>query len=240
MQRILAILTMLLMAHAAADEEIPGLEVDKIEDGIYLHRSYSRVDGFALVRANGIVVDDGENAYMVDTPWSARDTEKLVTWIRESGFTLQGSISTHSHEDRAAGIEWLNAHGFSTHAFAMTNQFLEKAGKAKAANSFADKTLILGDGLIEAFYPGPGHTEDNIVVWIPGSEILYGGCFVRSLESRGLGYTGEANIEAWPASVEKVLQKYPEAKVVVPGHGKAGDLRLLRHTKELSESAAEK
>jgi metallo-beta-lactamase class B/metallo-beta-lactamase class B GIM len=237
MRKILAFLPILLMTFAVADEEIPGLEIEKIKDGIYLHRSYSRVDGFGLVSSNGLVVADGENAYMVDTPWSERDTEKLVNWIRENGFTLAGGIATHSHDDRAAGIEWLNAHGFSTYAFAMTNRFLEEAGKEKARHSFDGERLSLGDGLIEAFYPGPGHTKDNVVVWIHGSEILHGGCFVRSLESRGLGYTGEADIGNWPASVENVLQRYPDAKTVIPGHGGAGDIRLLEHTQSLAEAA---
>ncbi len=239
MRKILAFLPILLMAYTVADDEIPGLEIENIENGIYLHRSYSRVDGFGLVSSNGLVVTDGENAYMVDTPWSERDTEKLVNWIRENGFTLQGAISTHSHEDRAAGIAWLNAHDVPTHAFALTNEFLEQAGKAQASHSFESESILLGDGRVEAFYPGPGHTEDNIVVWLPGSQLLYGGCFVRSLDSGSLGYTGEANIGKWPGSVEKVLQRYPSARMVVPGHGKAGGLQLLNHTKELAEAAAD-
>ena len=239
MRRLQFILLLLLLGNAVADEEIPPLVIEEIQNGVYLHKSFSRVDGYGLVSSNGLVVVNGKDAFMVDTPWSEGDTEKLVEWINENGLTLQGSISTHSHEDRTAGVEWLNAHGVPTYASALTNGFLEKAGMAQASNAFDGESLQLGNGLIEAFYPGPGHTEDNIVVWLPESEVLYGGCFVRSQGSTSLGYTGEANIGKWPASVEKVMQKYPTARIVVPGHGNMGDIRLLNHTRELAEAASE-
>ena len=74
----------------------------------------------------------------------------------------------------------------------------------------------------------------------PKLKVLFGGCFTRSIESKGLGYTGEAYIEQWPKSAESVLLKYPEARLVIPGHGKIGDLALLMHTKTLAEAASNK
>lgn len=94
--------------------------------------------------------------------------------------------------------------------------------------------------MLEAFYPGGGHTIDNIVVWLPKSKILFGGCLVRSLESKSLGYVGEAHIEQWSDSVKRVLAKYSEAKLVIPGHGKFGDIELLNHTEKLAEEAYDK
>ena len=73
-------------------------------------------------------------------------------------------------------------------------------------------------------------------MWLPQSKILFGGCLVKSLQSKTLGYTGDASIEQWPHSVEKVHLKYSEAKLVVPGHGKYGDIQLLEHTKKLAEA----
>lgn len=238
MRYILAIIQMFLIFNAVADDEIPGLQIEEIQNNVYLHKSYSHVDGFGWVSSNGLVVADNGKAFIIDTPWSGRDTEKLVAWIREKNFTLQGSISTHSHEDRAAGIKWLNSHAIPTYASALTNEFLQKEEKATAVNSFESEEFLLGGGYMEAFYPGPGHTEDNIVVWLPESEILFGGCLVRSLNARTLGNTREANIEEWASSVEQVLTRYPDVKLVIPGHGNPGDLQLLIHTMTLAESAA--
>jgi len=225
---------------ASVGEEIPQLEIREIEKGIFLHKSYSQVEGWGLVSSNGLVVIKGGKAFIIDTPWSESDTESLVDWIRSKKYELVGSISTHSHEDRTAGIKWLNEKSITTYASALTNKILKRDGKEQARNSFEGNEFALMDGFLEVYYPGGGHTIDNLVVWLPNSKILYGGCFIRSLESSGLGYTGEAKIDQWPQSAENTISKYSEAKIVVPGHGKIGDFGLLKHTKLLAEKASNK
>lgn len=242
MRAILSLLTLFIVAsafaRAFADDDLPGLEIEEIQKDIYLHRSFSRADGFGLVSSNGLVVVDNGKAFIVDTPWSEQDTKKLVEWIKEHGYQLSGSISTHSHEDRTAGIQWLNSQSVPTYASALTNEILKRDGKELASTTIEESDYILADGLIEVFYPGGGHTIDNVVVWVPKSKTLFGGCFVRSLGSSSLGYTGEAQIEKWPGSVAQVITKYPGAKLVIPGHGQAGDVQLLNHTMKLARSAS--
>lgn len=240
MRVFLVIFMLLIVGSVYADEKLPDLNVEEIEKDVFLHKSYSHVNGFGLVSSNGLVVIDNKKAFIVDTPWSEKDTVNLVQWIEDRNLVLIGSISTHSHEDRTAGIKWLNARSIPTYASALTNELLKKDNKEAAAKSFEGSEIMLADGLIEAFYPGGGHTIDNIVVWLPKSQILFGGCFVRSVDSTGLGYVGEADIKSWSSSVENVLSRYPEIKMVVPGHGKIGGLSLLTHTKKLASSASNK
>jgi glyoxylase-like metal-dependent hydrolase (beta-lactamase superfamily II) len=84
--------------------------------------------------------------------------------------------------------------------------------------------------LVEVYDLGAGHTEDNLVVWLPAQKILFGGCLIKSLNSSVLGYTAEADMQAWPLTVAKVQAQFPQMKMVVPGHGKVGDKALLTHT----------
>ena len=240
MRAFLIVAILIIVGSVYADEKLPALSVEEIEKDVFLHKSYSQVDGFGLVSSNGLVIIDNKKAFIIDTPWSEKDTVKLVQWIDDKNLDLIGSISTHSHEDRTAGIKWLNARSIPTYASALTNELLKKDNKELAAKSFEGSEMLLAGGLIEAFYPGGGHTIDNIVVWLPKSQILFGGCFVRSVEATGLGYTGEADIKNWSSSVEKVLSRYPEIKMVVPGHGKMGGISLLNHTKKLAGSASNK
>jgi glyoxylase-like metal-dependent hydrolase (beta-lactamase superfamily II) len=227
------------MAQAAPNEEsVPKLSIAPLADNVYLHQSFQRVKVFGLVSANGLVVMNEGKAFIVDTPWSESDTAALVDWIKEQGYQLVGSVSTHSHEDRTAGIGWLNAHSIPTFASELTNQMLKESNKPLASNPFVLPLASLFDGQLEAFYPGGGHALDNVVVWLPQSNILFGGCLVRSLDSTSLGYTGEAVLTEWPTSAVKVLAKYPDVELVVPGHGKSGDKQLLIHTKALAESGA--
>ncbi len=240
MRKFLAVVTFLFVGGTFASEEVPGLIIEEIQKGVYLHKSFSRVDGFGLVSSNGLVVIDQGKAFIVDTPWSDQDTEKLVKWIKGNNYQLTGSISTHSHDDRTAGIKWLNSHSIATYVSVSTNNLLKSAGKEVASNTFEESGALLAGGLVEAYYPGGGHTIDNIVVWLPNSNILFGGCFVRSLDSKSLGYIGEATIDKWPSSVDRVMSKFSEAKLVIPGHGEIGGVQLLMHTKKLAESALTK
>lgn len=233
-----AIMLLVFVCGAFAEQALPDLTIEEIQQGIYLHTSYNHVDGFGLVSANGLIVVDDGNAFIVDTPWSERDTEKLVAWIAGKNYELLGTISTHSHEDRTAGIQWLNAHSIPTYASALTNELLKREGKPLTQNAFESAVFPLADGLIEAYYPGAGHAVDNIVIWIPKAKVLFGGCLVRERDTDGLGYTGEADIPQWSHSVENVLHRYPEARLVVPGHGSIGDIQLLEHTQKLAETAA--
>lgn len=239
MNNPLRILLLLTAINVHAAEGLPELSIEKIHDGVYLHKSYQQVEEFGLVSSNGLVVVVDNAAWMVDTPWSEPDTAKLAGWIEQQGFELKGSVSTHSHDDRTAGVGWLNQNGVATWVSAQTNAILEQENKAPATHTFEGREHRWLDGKVEAFYPGGGHTVDNIVVWLPDSKILYGGCFIRSLASKGLGYTGEARIDQWSDSVRKVIERYPDALLVIPGHGKGGDRSLLTHTRELAESAPE-
>ncbi|ABE54111.1 Beta-lactamase [Shewanella denitrificans OS217] len=227
------------LAQAVTSEEsVPKFSIEPLANNVYLHQSFQQTESFGLVGANGLVVINEGKAFIVDTPWSESDTAVLVDWIKEQGYQLVGSVSTHSHEDRTAGIGWLNAHSIPTFASELTNQILKESEKPLASHPFALPQASLFDGQLEAFYPGGGHALDNLVVWLPKSNILFGGCLVRSLDSTSLGYTGEAVLEQWPTSAMKVLAKFPDVELVVPGHGEPGDKQLLIHTKALAESGA--
>jgi metallo-beta-lactamase class B len=96
--------------------------------------------------------------------------------------------------------------------------------------------LKIGDEDVNVFYPGPSHTIDNVVVYFSKRKILFGGCMIKSLDSKDAGNTADADMKQWPRSVEKIQEKYKDAKIVVPGHGNYGDTALIKHTIELLDS----
>lgn len=236
MKIVLAVLCLLIANTAFSEAGTPALKIKQIEKGIYLHTSYMQVDGFGMVDSNGLVVLDGKDAHIIDTPWSITDTEKLVRWINNQGYVLKDSISTHSHADRTAGIVFLNSIAIPTYASKLTNKILEQTGKETASNTF-EPNYWLVKNKIQAYFPGEGHTKDNLVIWLPQSKILVGGCLVKSIEAKSLGYIGEANITAWPASIDKLMNEFKSAKLVIPGHGEVGNQSLLAHTKKLIQQS---
>lgn len=243
----LMLVTNLARSHQEAVKQISQqkyqLEIKPLATNLFQHISYKKIKNYGMVPASGLIVVNGKNAHIIDTPWTEADTEKLVIWIKARGLTPKSSISTHSHVDRAGGIPYLNKSSINTYATKLTNQLLTKKNKQAAkhhlllVNNSVNKP-IFANGTVEVFYPGAGHSSDNIVVWLPEHELLFGGCFVKNLKSKTLGYTGDANITQWPISMQKLINKYPNVKKVVPGHGEIGDSELLIYTQALALKVA--
>nr|WP_104009852.1 subclass B1 metallo-beta-lactamase IMP-71 [Pseudomonas aeruginosa]AUS29441.1 subclass B1 metallo-beta-lactamase IMP-71 [Pseudomonas aeruginosa] len=229
MKKLFVLCVFFLCNIAAADDSLPDLKIEKLEKGVYVHTSFEEVKGWGVFAKHGLVVLVKNDAYLIDTPITAKDTEKLVNWFIEHGYRIKGSISTHFHGDSTAGIEWLNSQSISTYASELTNELLKKDNKVQATNSFSGVSYSLIKNKIEVFYPGPGHTQDNVVVWLPEKKILFGGCFVKP---DGLGNLGDANLEAWPKSAKILMSKYGKAKLVVSSHSEIGNASLLQRTWE--------
>ncbi|ANP63062.1 subclass B1 metallo-beta-lactamase IMP-45 [Pseudomonas aeruginosa] len=229
MSKLFVFFMFLFCSITAAGESLPDLKIEKLDEGVYVHTSFEEVNGWGVIPKHGLVVLVNTDAYLIDTPFTAKDTENLVNWFVERGYRIKGSISSHFHSDSTGGIEWLNSQSIPTYASELTNELLKKDGKVQAKYSFSGVSYWLVKKKIEVFYPGPGHAPDNVVVWLPENRVLFGGCFVKPY---GLGNLGDANLEAWPKSAKLLMSKYSKAKLVVPGHSDIGDSSLLKLTWE--------
>ncbi len=89
--------------------------------------------------------------------------------------------------------------------------------------------LKFGDETFEVYFPGESHTIDNTVVYLHRRKMLFGGCMIKGMEFDNPGFTGYANMVEWPVSVEKVMNRFADCRVVVPGHGEVGGQELLPH-----------
>ena len=117
-----------------------------------------------------------------------------------------------------------------------TIELAKENEKPVPQNGFIDfMELDLGGYKVHCYYFGGAHTTDNIVIWIPSEEVLFGGCMIRDINSTGLGNIADASIEEWLPTIQKVIDNFPSAKKVVPGHGQIDGLELLEHTKRQLE-----
>jgi len=217
-----------------ANTDAPTLKMTKLADNVYQHVSYKMVGSYGMVGASGLVVVDGLDAHLIDTPWTVNDTKALVAWISSKNLILKGAVITHYHQDASGGLSVLNRLNIKTYATSLTNSLLSQKHLETSNAEISSDTFKLASNNLEIFYPGAGHTKDNIVVWLPKNKILFGGCFVKNINSKNLGYTGDASVVDWPQSIKNVVSKYPNIKVVVPGHGELGGINLLEHTKQLA------
>jgi len=85
----------------------------------------------------------------------------------------------------------------------------------------------------QCYFLGGGHATDNIVVWLPTENILFGGCMLKDNQATSIGNISDADVTAWPKTLDKVKAKFPSARYVVPGHGDYGGTELIEHTKQI-------
>ncbi|WP_137892747.1 MBL fold metallo-hydrolase [Ramlibacter sp. 2FC] len=77
-------------------------------------------------------------------------------------------------------------------------------------------TLDLGGVKVQIWHPGPGHTRGDTIAWVEEEKVLYSGDLV---EYEAGVYTGDAQLEEWPATLEAL--RALQAEYIVPGRGEA-------------------
>ena len=219
-----------------------GVFVKQLCDNIWLHTTWHRFEGSARpFPSNGIVIIDEGQAVIVDTPCTDQQTIVLCDWIQDvHNVKVSCVVPTHWHIDCAGGLGAIHKKGAGSIALARTIEILREKKLPIPRYAFEDsKTIRCGRLKIELYYPGPGHTEDNIVAYIPSCKTLFGGCMVKNAEAAGLGNIAEADLDQWSASLQRVKSTFPKAEVVIPGHGPYSGYDAVDHTIALLESRKE-
>lgn len=216
----------------------PDIIVTPLNERVYVHTSYGVYQN-AYIPANGLIIKTDSGVVLVDTGWDTKDdtdnTRQLLRWVADNLHQpVRFCIVTHAHEDRVGGIGELRKAGIRVISTPLTAQKSVELGyEAPDGILPADTTFTIGQEPIRCYFPGEGHTSDNIVVWLPKQQILHGGCFVKSVAAFGMGNIADANLTEWSASVRRVIARFGTAKTVVPGHEEWGDTRSLEHTLQL-------
>ena len=214
----------------------------QIQDSVYLHLTWDTLGSFGRFSSNGIVLIKNGEALMIDTPMDNGKTEILVNYIKDSlNANVKMLLIGHYHDDCLGGLKYLQGLNVKSVANLRTAEKCKELGLPIPSDTF-DKSLELnfnGEKIVCDFFGG-GHTPDNITVWIPAKRILFGGCLVKSYDSKNLGNTADAVISDWAETVSKLNETYKDAQIVIPGHGKIGGTELLMHTIELAAAAKNK
>ena len=79
-------------------------------------------------------------------------------------------------------------------------------------------TLYLSGLEVKIMHVGPGHTKGDTIVWVPSEKVLFSGDL---MEADAACYTGDAQLEEWPATLDALAALKPEK--IVPGRGPALD-----------------
>lgn len=210
------------------------LIITQISGNAFEHTSFKQTNDFGNVPCNGLIVRNGGEVIIFDTPTNDQNAGELIQWVRE---TLQCKINavipTHFHDDCLGGLKAFDENDIPSYAYLRTTTLAKENNYTVPKNSFEDSIVLnVGNETVVAKFFGEGHTRDNVIGYFPAEHIMFGGCLIKELDA-GKGYLGDANITDWSGTVEKIKKEYPNVAIVVPGHGDYGNKKLLDYTIEL-------
>jgi metallo-beta-lactamase class B len=150
--------------------------------------------------------------------------------------TVDLCIATHWHGDRTEGLEYYKQQGIKTYTTVLTDEFSKKNNKKRAEFLMTKDTVFnVGQYSFEVYYPGGGHTEDNIIVWFGKEKILYGGCLIKGAKAKNLGYLGDANIQEYETTLLKVKHKCPDPQFIIVSHHDWTSTHSLKNSIKLAK-----
>jgi glyoxylase-like metal-dependent hydrolase (beta-lactamase superfamily II) len=194
---------------------------------------------------SGVVIGD-ESVLVIDTTATPVMARELIARIRQvTDKPIRHVVLSHYHAVRVLGASAYASEG-CTHIIASrgTYELIAERGADdmkseierfprlfQAVESisgltwpnlvFRDEiTLHLGKLEVRILHLGPGHTRGDTVVFLPQQGIMFSGDLV---EYQAAAYTGDAQLEEWPSTLDHLRSLKPEK--LVPGRGPALETR---------------
>lgn len=164
------------------------LEIEQISSNTFVHISYLETQDFGKVACNGMIVINGGEALVFDTPTDDEASQELISWLEnDKKVTVKAVVATHFHNDCLGGLKAFHTKGIPSYGSHKTIALAKAAGDPVPEKGF-DEELILEVRDLEVItkFFGEGHTRDNVVAYVPSDQVLFGGCLIKELGA-GLG-----------------------------------------------------
>lgn len=212
----------------------PKLIISHLTDQFYVYTTFNIFNGSPFP-SNSMYVVTADGVVLIDTPWDTTQFQPLLDSIQaRHQKKVVMALATHFHSDRTAGLLYYQSKGIPTYTSRHTHNLCLERNEPASDRVFEKDTVFnIGGYQFHTYYPGEGHTADNIVVWFDKVRVLYGGCLVKSTENQSLGNVADANIKEWGPTMKRLIRKYPDARFVIPGHFSWKSNQSLHHTLKL-------
>lgn len=238
---LLTIACISCLANAFGQPEKDKLAIAHLTGDFYIYTTYNTYEG-TRVPANGMYLVTNSGVVMFDTPWDTTQFQPLLDSIkRRHNKNVIMCFATHWHSDKTAGLEYYRQIGIKTYTTSLTDELSKKNNKKRAEFLMSkDSTFQVGQYSFETYYPGQGHTEDNIIIWFKKEKILYGGCLIKGADAEDLGYLGDANVTAYASTLLNVQKKCPNPRFIIIAHSDWMNINSLQHSIRLAKKLTKK
>jgi glyoxylase-like metal-dependent hydrolase (beta-lactamase superfamily II) len=217
---------------SSADLGEKQVSIDLLADGVYARTAEGDPNVGAIEGEDFLVCVEAMATPVAAREWLTelrKHTDKPVRYlvlthyhaVRTLGASAFDAGEIVAHDNTAALIEERGQQDWDSEYGRMPRLFKEPdsiPGLTRPTRTFADTFSIElgGDrGTVELAYCGRGHTEGDIVVWLPKQRIMYAGDLV---ESQAALYTGDAFHRDWVGPTLDRVASY-RAEQLVGGRG---------------------
>jgi glyoxylase-like metal-dependent hydrolase (beta-lactamase superfamily II)/dienelactone hydrolase len=226
------------MLYDLPQEVVPGVwsAIGATAPGTYANSGHNNNLSFVITDEGVLVVNAGDNYLLAKALHDEirKITDQPVKYVvLENG---QGHAMLGSNYWQEQGVPVIAhvdaAHEIEEQSFALLEvlqaRVKEKAEGTKVVmpdETFEDKKVIdLGGERIELLNLGPAHSPGDIIVWLPGRQLVISGDM--AFHQRMLPLFEHTDTAAWIETWDKF--EALGAKVVIPGHGGPTDMATVR------------
>ncbi len=217
------------------------LKISHLTGDFYIYTTYNTYEE-SQVPANGMYLVTNNGVVMFDTPWDTTQFQPLLDSIKlKHNKSVVMCFATHWHSDKTAGLEYYRQQGIKTYTTVLTDELSKRNNKKRAEFLMAKDTVFtVGQFSFETYYPGEGHTADNIIIWFKKEKILYGGCLVKGVDAENLGYLGDANVTEYASTLKKVQKKCRKPTFIIIAHSDWKNINSLKHSLRMAKELKKK
>ncbi len=203
----------------------------RLSENAYAYTAEGDPNSGVVVGDDGVMVVDAQA-----TPAMAKDVIRHIRTVTDK--PIKYVVLSHYHAVRVLGASAYGAREII--ASEVTREMITERGKEDMDSEIGrfprlfrgadeipgltwptmtfDRELAIWMGKLEVrlIHVGAGHTRGDTIVWLPSQKVLFSGDLVEY--NAGI-YTGDAHLQVWPETLERLRALGPER--LVPGRGPA-------------------
>lgn len=189
--------------------------------------------------ANNVIIIGKKGVILVDTSLFPEKAKSIAKFVKElTSKPISMVLNTHYHPDHTFGNVVFDC---PIVAHSLTREKMEQFDRSyfsilgidyftlKFPDVLFDDMFEYEDGIKLQFIHGPGHTPDSSFVYLPEENTMIAGDTVINTIHPEI--VEDSQLTLWL----KTLEKIPQVKHVIPGHGESGDYRSVERMREYIE-----
>ncbi len=200
-------------------------DAQKVKDNFYIIGSSSPVDRSQFTGGNVSVFVTDAGVTVVDSKLAGYGPDIIAKIKAVTNKPITTLINTHTHGDHTGSNEGfpasvnIVAHENTKALMAKMDAFKGDKAQFLPKQTYKDKlTLGSGNGRVELYYFGKGHTGGDTLVYFPSVKVLATGDLWAWKDAPLIDLGNEGSGVAWPATLSKAISTIKDFDTVIPGH----------------------